>query len=221
MSTLSGGPNVVTDGLVLWLDAGNIKSYVSGSTTWTDLSRSRNNSALISGPTFNSANNGSIVFNGISGYVSVNSGANILSSTAYTKVAWFYPTTYGYNIISGDNTSQHAFWLQGTSNLRAGHNGSWSIVTSTTTLALNTWYHGAVSFNTTTGWALYVNGVLEATSADVTTFVGGFNVINVGSYNGNANLFFGRIATAQVYNRVLTAREVLQNYNATKGRFNL
>jgi hypothetical protein len=39
MSTLSGGPNVVMDGLVLWLDAANTKSYVSGSTTWNDISR--------------------------------------------------------------------------------------------------------------------------------------------------------------------------------------
>ena len=52
MSTLSGGPNVIVDGLVLWLDAANSKSYISGSTTWNDISRGSNNGTLVNGPTF-------------------------------------------------------------------------------------------------------------------------------------------------------------------------
>ena len=56
------GPNLVTNGLVLALDAGNTKSYQSGSTTWFDKSRNGNNGTLTNGPTFSSANGGSIVF---------------------------------------------------------------------------------------------------------------------------------------------------------------
>ena len=63
-------PNIITDGLVLYLDAANTKSYVSGSTTWTDLV-GLNNGTLINGPTFNSANGGSIVFNGVNNYVTL------------------------------------------------------------------------------------------------------------------------------------------------------
>ena len=55
MSTLNGGPNIVFDGLVLYLDAGNTKSYISGSTTWNDISRLGNNGTLINGPTFSSS----------------------------------------------------------------------------------------------------------------------------------------------------------------------
>jgi len=59
------GPNISDDGLVLSLDAANTKSYINGSTTWTDLSRRGNNGTLINGPTFDSTNLGSIVFDGV------------------------------------------------------------------------------------------------------------------------------------------------------------
>jgi hypothetical protein len=65
MSTVEGGGNIITDGLVLLLDAANSKSYPGTGTTWTDLSRSGNNGTLINGPTFNSGNGGSIVFDGV------------------------------------------------------------------------------------------------------------------------------------------------------------
>ena len=68
-------PKVVTDGLVLYLDAANPKSIVSGSTIWTDLSRGGNNGTLIGGPTFNSGNGGSIVFDGSNDYVSVSNNS--------------------------------------------------------------------------------------------------------------------------------------------------
>jgi len=58
-------PNTVKDGLVLYLDAANIKSYTSGSTIWYDLSKRNNNSTLVNNPTFDSSNKGSIVFDGI------------------------------------------------------------------------------------------------------------------------------------------------------------
>ena len=62
-------PKIVTDGLVLYLDAANTKSYVSGSTVWNDISRGGNNGSLINGPTFISGNGGSIVFDGVNNYV--------------------------------------------------------------------------------------------------------------------------------------------------------
>jgi hypothetical protein len=63
------GPNIVTDGLVLYLDAANQKSYPGTGTTWNDLSGNGNNGTLVNGPTFNSDNNGSIVFDGVDDYV--------------------------------------------------------------------------------------------------------------------------------------------------------
>jgi hypothetical protein len=209
---------IVTNGLVLNVDAGFTPSYTSSGTTWYDLSYGVNNGVLTNGPTFNSSNGGSIVFDGVDDCIVVNSNANILSKTSYTKISWFYITSYLYNIISGGNSGQHAFWLAGTNKLHAGHNGQWSTVVSTTSLSLNTWYFGAVTFNTSTGWVLYVNGVQEATSSSTATYTGADEIL-IGAYGTGSNVFAGRIAVAQVYNRVLSASEILQNYNAQVSRF--
>ena len=85
-------PKVVTDGLVLYLDAANPKSYVSGSTTWGDLSRGGNNGTLVNGPTFDGGNGGSIVFDGVNDYGTVPTNP-LLITTEFTKSIWF-------NIIS-------------------------------------------------------------------------------------------------------------------------
>lgn len=212
---------IVSNGLMLNLDAGYLPSYPQNGTSWYDISLSGNNSVLTNGPTFNTSNGGSIVFDGSDDYVNVNSGASLLSSVNYTKIAWFYVTNFGTanNIISGGNTGLHAFWLFASNKLNAGHNGFWNTVVSTTTLSLNTWYCGAVTFNTTSGWKLYLNGVQEATSVSTTTFTGTGD-IQIGRYQ-TGNNYTGRIAIAQVYNRVLSGAEILQNYNAQKSRFGL
>ena len=219
MST-SYSPKIVTDGLVLALDAANIKSYSGSGTTWTDLSGNNNTGTLTNGPTFNGENGGSIVFDGTNDCVVVNSNANILSKTTYTKIAWFYTTSFGpsNNIIAGGNSGQHTVWLGGTTTLRAGHNGVWDRVISTTILSVNTWYFGAVTFNSSTGWVLYLNGVREATNVNTTQFTGNQEIL-IGAYGTGTNVFIGRIPIAVVYNRTLSANEVLQNYNATRGRF--
>jgi hypothetical protein len=220
MATQYAFGKIVTNGLVLALDAADKNSYPGSGTTWRDLSENGNNGTLTNGPTFNSTNGGSIVFDGVDDYVNVNSFANILPSNAYTKISWFYINSYLYNIISGGSSAQHAFWLAGTNKLNAGHNGNWSTVVSTTSLALNTWYFGAVTFNTTNGWVLYVNGIQESTSVSTTTFSGTGGVL-IGAYELGANVFNGRISNALIYNRSLSASEILQNYNAQKSRFNL
>lgn len=215
-------PQIVSDSsLVLYLDAANVKSYSSGSTTWNDLG-GRYNGTLTNGPTFNTSNGGSIVFDGSNDYVSIASNANILSTTNYTKTVWFYISNFATdnNIVSGGNTGQHAFWMFTSNKLNAGHNGAWNTVVSTTTLLVNTWYYGAVTFNTTTGWNLYLNSKLEATSSNTTTFNGNGD-ISLGSYLGAGNYLTGRISNALIYNRVLSASEILNNYNALKGRFGL
>lgn len=218
----SSGPDLITNGLVLALDAADKNSYLGSGTVWTDLSGNGNTGALTNSPTFNSSNGGSIAFDGTNQCVVVNSNASILSTTTYTKVAWFYATSFatGNNIISGGNSGQHAFWLAGGNKLNAGHNGNWNTVVSTTTLSLNTWYFGAVTFNTTTGWILYLNGVSENTNVSTTTFTGNGEIL-LAAYSTGANVFTGRIACGLVYNRVLSSSEIFQNYNVTKTRFGL
>ena len=92
MSTVEGSRSIITNGLVLYLDAANTKSYVSGSTTWNDLSRNNNTGTLINGSTFNSLNGGSIVFDGIDDRVS---GTTINTGQNFTVNCWIFPTLLG------------------------------------------------------------------------------------------------------------------------------
>ena len=218
---LDHSPLIVTDGLVVYLDAGNTRSYTGSGNTAYDLSGSGNTSALTNGPTFNSSNLGAFVLDGSNDYILVNSQANILSKTAYTKIAYIYISNFSTsnNIISGGFSGQHAFWMFGTNKLNAGHNGAWNTVVGATSLSLNTWYFAAVTYSDSTGWKLYLNGREDGTSATTTTFNGNQEIV-IGAYSSGNN-FTGRIASVQVYNRVLSASEIVQNYNATKRRYGL
>jgi hypothetical protein len=93
----------------------------------------------------------------------------------------------------------------------------------TTSLATGTWYHLIAVFESNTSKKIYLNGNLEATITDSTTFPTGIDNLNIGRYGrstpgGYTN---GQIAYVMVYNKALTANEVTQNYNALKSRFGL
>ena len=213
---------IVTDGLSLYLDSGEYASFPGTGTSWYDLSGNNNHSTLINGCGYSYRNGGSVTFDGTNDYVNVNNNANILSKAAYTKFAFFTNSSYsvGNNIISGDASSAHAFFMQTTNKLYAGHNGSWSTITSNTSLVLNTWYSAAVTFDTTNGFKLYVNGALDNTNGSTTAYTGNDNCL-IGAYIAGSNVFAGSIPVAMVYSRVLSSTEILQNHNALKARYGL
>ncbi len=90
------GPNIITNGLILELDAANRKSYPGSGTTWTDLSGNGNTGTLTNGPTFSSANGGSIVFDGVDDYVNCGnaSSLNFERTNSFSFCFWIYPTTF-------------------------------------------------------------------------------------------------------------------------------
>ena len=97
---LSHSPRIVTDGLVFCVDAGDKMSYPGAGTTWTDLSKNRNNGTLTNGPTFNSANGGSISLDGSNDYISVGS-FNEDSSQDLSVMVWVYPIALDGGIFGG------------------------------------------------------------------------------------------------------------------------
>ena len=215
-------PKIVTNGLVLYLDAANTRSYTSGSTTWTDLGRNGNNVTLTNGPTFNSANGGSIVFDGTNDYAT-SIKTNIVPSTTYSKQVWFYLNAIADNNLISSDVGGHYMFFGSTNRLYAGNNnwvGFPYNLQSTTTFTTGIWYNAAITFNTTDGMILYVNGVLNATYTAVKTAHNGNGATNIASYS-TGNLLNGRISSAMIYNRTISAAEILQNYNATKTRFGL
>jgi hypothetical protein len=213
-------PNMVTDGLVLYLDAANTKSYVSGSTRWNDISTGGNNGSLTNGPTFNSGNGGSIVFDGTNDYVI----GSIPTITNWTMCLWY---------LSTDIISQPVFYpFGGTSGGNGlGFGGTFSIDTNNRwyffdgsaifsnilmSVVINKWYNLVVTKNSTT-YNLYTNGQLSMNTTGVDLTYTQYTLGKRGDvFGGYAK---GNISNASLYNRSLSASEVLQNYNATKGRY--
>jgi hypothetical protein len=216
-------PKVVTDGLVLYLDAANTKSIVSGSTTWNDLSRRGNNGTLTNNPTFDSQNAGSIVFDGTNDYV-IGSGVN-LSGSAFTISTWIKPnqtdTRIFFSVGSTTSTrgSIHIRITNSTSILFGMYSDD---LTFTVPDLLNNWSHITVSLNTDFTQSSFRNGVFINSRLAGGYFTGGsLWAAGVRLFGSLGEFFSGNISHTLVYNRALTPTEVLQNYNATKGRYGL
>jgi hypothetical protein len=229
-------PKIVTNGLVLCLDAANTKSYVSGSTIWTDLSRSGNTGTLTNGPTFSSANGGTIVFDGTNDYAVTSQNSNISGDIQATISTWIYPLSVTGNLATtlignSDGTLTGmgiCIGINGAGSLSVEFWNGNGMRTTSGVLQTSKWYNivatktpGAI--NTTTN--LYVNGqqqsfsVVSTNTPNVTNYT-----ISIGAIKGTVSTqfyFSGNIAQTQIYNRALSATEIKQNYNATKGRYGL
>lgn len=209
---------LVTNGLTMWLDAGDPASYPGSGSIWADLSGSGNDATLIGSTPWTSAGNLSyFTFNLGMGYAQ---GGSILPNTTYTKVVIFQVAGNFLNLISGDNSNPHAFWGAGTQFLQAGHNGAWSTIVSPVPTPLGQWVFGAVSFSSTTGWRLYLDGILVATNPDTTQFSANPAQVQIGAYDGSNNLM-GDIAVGLIYDRVLTDGEITALYSSYSSRFGL
>jgi hypothetical protein len=215
-------PPIVTNGLVLHLDVANSRSYTSGSTIWNDLSGNNNNGTLTNGPTFSSANGGNIVFDGTNDYIDTGKTATQLGvyDANYTFDAWVYPTDFTNDrTMFGTDTSAtreglHLVFRNGT--IYQGHySADYGVGTGT----LNAWNNICYTYTQSSGAAsIYKNGILQGTGT-IASFIGTTNIL-IGRWIG-AQYFIGNGGIYKIYNRVLSAQEVKQNYNSQKSRFNL
>jgi hypothetical protein len=232
------GPNVVTDGLVLALDAGNPKSYVSGSTTWYDKSGNNYVGTLVNGPTFSSKNGGSIVFDGTNDYVSVPSLANTsFPQNAGTISIWYnIQSTGGVRTADDkgifdqwDHTRDHIFIRNypnvsaviqiALMSIRLGMSGYEAV--GNYTISVDAFHNIVVTYTTGVGGSVqfYIDGVLRTSGAIDSGFRPTGQFVGFGS-NGNGSMQ-GKGSIMHIYNRPLSAAEIQQNYNSTKSRFNL
>jgi hypothetical protein len=228
-------PKIVTDGLVLYLDAANNKSYPGSGTTWTDLSRGGNNGTLTNGPTFNSANGGSIVFDGVDDYVDC--GLSTFQPTQMTLSVWMSRGSLANGgIITRGNINAGtelgiSFGYSPSFGPGGGYPPDYYIVGRTTTYnnqllyqyptsSLNTFHSITYTVINNTSAALYYDGNLVASTNTIGSIGADGTNMMLGKWN-NYGPLNGKIANAQIYNRALSATEVLQNYNATKTRFGL
>jgi hypothetical protein len=234
MSTI-GGPATVTSGLVLELDAGNIKSYQSGSTTWFDKSGNANNGTLINGPTFNTGSLGSIVFDGVNDYADLGTNLNYTSTgSAFTVDMWISsninlsnsPNYYGLisniSTISGVEGFQ-LFWGGPDDSLYAfGTNYLARTTTNITGLTANIWYNITFIYVRNTSGNIYLNGVNQTSISYNNTINTPLQPLKLG-VRADSNTFpwNGRMSSIKLYNRALSTSEVQQNFNATRARFGI
>lgn len=234
MGAITGGArNIVTNGLILNLDAANYKSYPGSGTTWTDISSDSNNSTLTNGPTYNNANGGSIVFDGIDDNVQRSA---LQVGNNFTVCVWARPNattrktlvanSYNYNGASTTEGFLFNIGNNGTDLFLALGRDLQYRVSQTGLVSANTWFYGCASYNGTT-IKLYFNGTEtnysgEGGSPFSITYNSqplylGYWVNNGNVYSGD--IYAGRIGLTQIYNRALTATEILQNFNSSRARF--
>jgi len=229
--TYYGG--IVTQGLVLDLDAAKHDSYPRTGTAWNDISGNRNNGTLVNGPTFDTGNGGSIVFDGVDDRI----GSTILQITSAITISFWMKTTTTANlnaIVCRDETGSARLWnviYRGSTlrylNFVVWHtNGTFTELLSTANILDDgLWKHIVCTYDGTTNtnnYRIYINGSLDKQSTPNSTGIKTnlTTTLTLGSLtNGNGWFFNGNISQVLIYNKYFSVSEVLQNYNATKGRY--
>jgi formylglycine-generating enzyme required for sulfatase activity len=212
--TISSG--IVTDGLVLWLDAGTKPSYPGSGTTWIDLSGNNNNGTLVNGPTYSSTNGGVVVFDGVNDYVSVPIN---LSTSNYTIIAIArYTGSKNDRVISSNSGN----WLLGwwASQTNKYYAEGWVSPASGGTAETSWICYAGVGNYISDSWELYRNGV--SIVGPNNAGVQGPNGIRLGGSGFvDTESSACQVGLVLAYNRVLSAAEILQTFNALKSRFGL
>jgi hypothetical protein len=225
---------IVTNGLVLYLDAANSKSYAGSGTSWKDLSGNGSNGTLTGAPTFNSANVGIFSFDGVNDYTHCGNAASLNFGTGnFTVCAWVKRSTSAATnlrvLAKGAETNEAA--QAGFCFLGSDTSLSFAVNPSTTrtiivaaTHTVDEWFYVTGVVERGVSLRTYKNGVLtNSTTAPSGSVSNGVMPLYIGASTANdvnPNLFFkGNIPHVALYNRALTATEVLQNYNAHKSRY--
>ena len=221
-------PSIVTSGLVLCVDAGNPRSYSGSGTAWNDATTSGFNYTLTNSPTYTSGTSGFFTFDGVNDYATASNNTALDTQTPSVEV-W----------VKTNATTQNGFWFEkGTVNtqyslFQEGAVIQWrqffssgqglTNLSTTTATYMNTsnWYQIVGTF-TSGSRILYINGVqvnADSQAGTISTNTGGQWI---GVYGGAAGYFYnGSLSICRVYNRVLTAAEILQNFNAQRGRYGI
>ena len=214
--------SIVRDGLVLHLDAANVKSYPGSGTVWKDLSGLGNDGTLVNGPTYDSLDNGSLLFDGTNDYGTINLTPPFTSDFAI--LVWVYKF---------NNTSNDYVWDFGANGgtLSAGtdvggygfryYNG----ITGNTLYRegpvpnINEWYNVTISRSSSVT-SMYVNGNFITSASDTRSITS--STLHLGRYGGSTGYELdGKLSTICIYNRALSAVEIKQNFESLRGRYGI
>ena len=215
-------PKIVTDGLVLCLDAGNTKSYI-GSGTWSDISRGGNNGTLTNGPTFSSLNGGSILFDGVNDSLTFSNNSNLyfLNNSSYTlsifaKIVTSDSTFRGLiNREYGSPRNGYNLWFYRDSptviaiaSERFGGTGQKvTYILLNNEECINVWNQYLVTYDGIT-LKFYLNGTLTDQHAVNPIIYSNGNYFFGASFTGADQFYNGKLDEIRIYNRPLSQSEV-------------
>jgi hypothetical protein len=198
-------------------------------TTWTDLSGRGNTGALTNGPTYNSSNGGSIVFDGTDDNIQLSNASNFISSSQSSITINFWVKTNVTGVYkkifitgtTGTSSVSGTYFSIGPSPYQVyfgiiTNNGTQQAI-YTTNLS-TTQYSNLCGTYDGSNIRLYLNGTQVAIQSQTGNIVN-TGIARISGYDNNTEVWNGNISTAQIYNRALTAAEVSQNFNATRGRY--
>lgn len=227
-------PNIVTNGLVLWLDAANRISYPESGVTWGDLTSQRNDGTLTNGPTYITDNGGVIDFDGTDDFCNLGSPSNLNTPYVSYEVCFKLDSpnnSLGQRIYNRGNTATNVTIFGLNKNIRNQLVMIWTPeVGNSVNIVLNAsptsnWTH-IVSTYDGTSMNAYVNGSLDTSS----TLTSGSMRISNGIILEVARLLNnsvgttymdGKVGVVRVYDRALSAAEVLRNFTALRGRYGI
>ena len=219
-------PRIVTDGLVLCLDAGNPLSYTSGDSLWKDLSGNGNNGNF-NNPAYSSNNGGSFVFDGTDDEVYILNNNSINIANKISLCAWIYMTKAfaGFpGIISKGYATTGGYSIH----IRPGYelwfeldesDGTRNIITGGS-ISLNTWHYICCTYDGSSMKIFQNNSLVSSPHSKSFTIGSVSNNIAIGRLFGYG-YFGGSISSIKIYDTELSANQVTQNFNATKGRYGL
>jgi len=226
--SVAGGPDLIQDGLVLCLDAANTKSYPGSGTTWKDLSDNNNHVNLVNGPAFSAESQGCFIFDGTNDYGATNSAPTLnMGGKSFTADVWLAVTSFSsaermileYNVWGNSGTYQLTSYgnliiinFVGTS--QAGY--------TYTPFTTGVWLNFVGVFDNANNFRyIYINGSRLATASTTEEIASAVSSLYIGSRGGGSLFLPCKMSSIKMYNRALSDAEILQNYNATKGRFRL
>jgi len=235
------GVNTVTDGLIFYVDPTNTNTYSGvGTTAYNLIPGGINNFSLNNGLSYDLDKSGSFYFDGSNDYVGLGS-TTIFNSTAFTVSFWIKPTTYSGTYCSGA-VSNGQYTLFGTTSSYQGYSSTFSgaiqfgasnnciATVNQSNFSINKWYHYVAVYDSagtgnSTKFKIYIDGAIKSLTFDATIpsapYAAGQEArIGWGPGGGAYPYYNGNIGLAQIHSRALSSTEVLQNYNATKARFN-
>ena len=215
--------SIITTGLVMHLDAGNASSYPGSGTTWTSLVNGYTGS-MGTGVGYSSGNGGVITFNGAgTAYVNFYASASALSATTnnFSVEAWYQSNNNFPAIIrTGISSSGFVFGYY------SGTGTSWKVTKygvidlQAGSIPQNTsWHQVVLTYSSTTGTRVYIDGALSGSAVNNNTNLAAGNEFNVG--RGESVTMNGSMGILRWYSAVLSASDVLQNFNANRSRYGI